>query len=75
MTVADEIRLTNRQREVLSRFIEGRSVTSIAAELGFSQWTVRTHIADIAKKIDQGKTLTPARRVLLYGAELLAEGS
>jgi DNA-binding NarL/FixJ family response regulator len=74
MTVAD-VTLSKRQREVLLRFLEGRSVVSIANELRCSEWTVRAHITALAEKIDRGQSLSPARRVLVYGALLLAEGS
>lgn len=67
--------LTKRQREVLLRFVEGRSVESIAAELHCSPWTIRAHVTAIAEKIDQGEKLPPARRVLVYGSLLLAEGA
>lgn len=70
-----DLTLTKRQREVLSRFIEGQSVESIASDLHCSPWTVRSHITALAEKIDRGATLSPARRVLVYGALLLAEGS
>lgn len=72
MTVAD-VTLTKRQREVLMRFIEGRSVISIAVELHCSEWTIRAHLAAIAEQIDSPHP--PMRRVLIYGASLLAEGS
>jgi len=74
MTVMDPaITLTRRQRQVLSRFIEGRSVTSIATELRLKESTVRNHLADIAEQIESPHT--PMRRLLIYGASLLAEGS
>lgn len=73
MTVADDIRLTRRQRDVLARFIEGRSVASIAWELRCTESTVRNHLAAIATQIDSPHP--PMRRLLVYGASLLAEGS
>lgn len=72
-TVADEITLTRRQREVLERFVTGSSVTSIARDLHCSEATVRNHLAAMAAKIDSPHT--PMRRLLIYGASLLAEGS
>lgn len=71
--VADDIQLTRRQREVLARFIEGRSVTSIATEFRLKESTVRNHLADIAEQIESPHP--PMRRLLIYGASLLAEGS
>lgn len=72
-TVAEDITLTRRQREVLSRFVEGRSVTSIARELHCTESTVRNHLAAIAEQIESPHA--PMRRLLVYGASLLAEGS
>jgi FixJ family two-component response regulator len=72
VTVAD-LTLTKRQREVLMRFLDGRSVTAIATELRCTESTVRNHLADIAA--DLPGPHPPLRRLLVYGAELLAEGS
>lgn len=75
MTVADDISLTPRQREILTLFIEGRSAVAIARDLGCSHWTVRRHIANIAEKLREDfESIPPVRRVLLYGAALLSEG-
>lgn len=77
MTVADqEITLTRRQREVLSRFIEGASVESIAGSLRLSPWTVRAHLVKCARMLqDEYPTIKPMRRLLIYGSTLLSEGT
>jgi DNA-binding CsgD family transcriptional regulator len=68
-----DLTLTKRQRQILLRFIEGRSIISIATELRCSEWTVRAHLKAIADQIES--PYTPMRRLLVYGASLLAEGS
>lgn len=68
----DPIALTPRQRQILVRFLDGRSVTSIATELRCAESTVRNHLADIAEQIESRHP--PLRRLLIYGASLLAEG-
>ena len=66
--------MTKRQREVLARFVKGESVESIARHVNCSPWTVRSHLAKLADKIDR-PTVPPMRRLLIYGADLLSEGT
>lgn len=73
MIVADPT-LTKRQREVLVRFLDGRSVEAIAVDLRCSPWTVRAHLVKCAEMIDRPK-VPPMRRLLIYGADLLSEGT
>lgn len=65
--------LTPRQRQITALLIAGRSVTSIATQLHCTEATVRNHIADIAAKINSPHP--PMRRILMYGPDLLSEGS
>ncbi len=44
-------RLTQREKEVLRLMAEGQSSRSIAAELGISYTTVRTHIRSVGSKL------------------------
>lgn len=47
-----ELELTTRQRQILSRLLEGDRVPTIAAFLCISQSTVRNHLAAIFSKLD-----------------------
>lgn len=43
--------MTNREKEVFHRLIEGMSTEDIAAELGISDKTVRNHISNSIQKL------------------------
>ncbi len=47
----DEFSLTEKEREVLQRLVEGDSYKLIAAHCGISMGTVRTHICNIYEKL------------------------
>jgi DNA-binding NarL/FixJ family response regulator len=46
-----ELELTERERDVLRCLVEGRSYKEVAAELGISAETVRSHIKGIYRKL------------------------
>lgn len=48
---ADLDLLTRRERQVLDLLVEGLSTTAIAARLGVSKNTVRTHVASVLRKL------------------------
>jgi DNA-binding NarL/FixJ family response regulator len=55
--------LTPRESEVLDLLVEGLSTTAIAARLGVSKNTVRTHVASVLRKLsvhDRGKAVSNA---------------
>jgi ATP/maltotriose-dependent transcriptional regulator MalT len=70
MTVAD-VTLTKRQREVVQLLLDGATVGEIALRLMCEPTTVRKHIASIAETLPGPHP--PMRRILVYGAALLAE--
>jgi FixJ family two-component response regulator len=71
MTVADAT-LTNRQREVVQLLLDGVEVGAIALQLRCTEATVRKHIEMIAGNLPGPHK--PMRRILVYGAAMLAEG-
>ena len=71
MTVAD-LTLTRRQREVVRLLLAGVSVVEIARQLRSTEANVRAHIANIAA--DLPGPHAPMRRILVYGASMIAEG-
>ena len=50
MSVARD-RLTRREREMLLLLCEGLSLPQIARRLWLSNWTVRTHVANLRDKL------------------------
>lgn len=48
---ADLDLLTRRERQVLDLLVEGLATTAIAARLGVSKNTVRTHVASVLRKL------------------------
>ncbi len=55
--------LTRRERQVLDLLIEGLATTAIAAQLGVSKNTVRTHVASVLRKLrvhDRSKAVRSA---------------
>ena len=71
MTVAD-VTLTRRQRDVVRLLLMGKRVDEIAAHFRCTEANVRFHIANIAA--DLPGPHPPMRRILVYGAALIAEG-
>jgi two-component system response regulator FixJ len=63
--------LTSREREVLSRLIEGRPNKMIAHELGISPRTVEIHRANVMEKLDC-RNLAAVVRLALTAGETLA---
>ncbi len=60
---ADLDLLTRREREVLDLLVEGLATTAIAARLGVSKNTVRTHVASVLRKLrvhDRGMAVSSA---------------
>lgn len=51
-TASVRSRLTNREREILSLMAEGTSSRDIAKQLGVSYVTVRSHVRNLAGKLD-----------------------
>jgi DNA-binding NarL/FixJ family response regulator len=55
--------LTQREREVLQLLVEGLSTRAVAARLSVSRNTVRTHVANVLRKLgvhDRGKAVSSA---------------
>ena len=50
--VAESLRLTSRQREIVQLLAEGKSSKEVAAVLGLSVKTAETHRANIMRKLD-----------------------
>ena len=59
--------LTARQREVLVRLAEGKTVKGIALELGISDKTVETHRANLAQKIGTTSIAELTRYAVRHG--------
>jgi DNA-binding NarL/FixJ family response regulator len=66
---ADPIDLTLREREILDLLSEGLDNGAIAARLHLSAHTVRTHVANILRKLGVGSRAEAARIALRAGAE------
>lgn len=47
-----DIKLTRRERQVLSMLLDGSTNLQIAAELSVSEYTVKSHLHNVFKKID-----------------------
>jgi DNA-binding NarL/FixJ family response regulator len=60
--------LTRREREILRLLAAGKTAKPIAAELGLSVPTVRTHIQHILRKLDVHSSLEAAVRFLRTAA-------
>jgi DNA-binding NarL/FixJ family response regulator len=65
---ADPIDLTLREREILALLSEGLDNGAIAARLHLSSHTVRTHVANILRKLGVGSRAEAARIALRAGA-------
>jgi DNA-binding CsgD family transcriptional regulator len=50
-TEVDELRLTGREREVLSLLAQGLQLEEIANRLGIGAETVRTHVRNAAERL------------------------
>jgi DNA-binding CsgD family transcriptional regulator len=50
-TETDEIRLTGREREVLTLLAQGLQLDEIAARLGIGSETVRTHVRKAGERL------------------------
>jgi len=59
--------LTERQREILIRVVEGQPNKIIAAELGLTESTVKTHITSILKALGVRNRTQAARRARELG--------
>jgi DNA-binding NarL/FixJ family response regulator len=60
-------RLTRREREVLTLVAQGASNTAIAARLGISEGTVKTHISHILAKLGAHSRAHAARLAVEWG--------
>jgi len=60
-------RLSNREREVLQLVAEGYQIRDIAAHLSISEKTVRTHRANLVKKLDIHSTAELTLYALRHG--------
>jgi DNA-binding NarL/FixJ family response regulator len=58
-------RLTDREKEVMDRLFLGRSNAEMAAELGVSESTVKTHVGRVLAKLD----LRDRAQAVIYGYE------
>jgi two-component system nitrate/nitrite response regulator NarL len=56
----ERAQLSQREREVLRAIVDGRSTKRIAADLGLSTNTVRTHVQKILRKLDAHSRLEAA---------------
>ena len=64
---APHTRLSNREFEVFTRIVSGRSLTDIATELGLSIKTVSTHKSHILDKMGFAHDVDLVRYALLHG--------
>ena len=62
-----EVRLTEREREVLSVAAEGLTAREIASRLGVRERTVTTHLARIYGKLGVGSRLAAIRMATRAG--------
>lgn len=60
-------RLTPREREILGLIARGRSTRDVAAHLYLSELTVRTHLADLYRKLDVSGRVAAVRRAAELG--------
>jgi len=67
-----QVRLTDREREVLQLLVDGMSTRSIAAQLGVSANTARTHVASVLQKLQVHERGKAAKLALDLG--LVANG-
>jgi DNA-binding NarL/FixJ family response regulator len=65
--------LTSREREILFLLTRGQSNNEIARELAISQYTVRTHICTVLKKLNLAYRTQAALHALRSGIARLAE--
>jgi two-component system, NarL family, nitrate/nitrite response regulator NarL len=61
------IHLTDRERQVLERLVDGVDTRSMARELGISGNTVRTHVQNVLTKLQVHSRLEAASVALRYG--------
>jgi two-component system nitrate/nitrite response regulator NarL len=61
------IHLTDRERQVLERLVEGVDTRTMAEELGISGNTVRTHVQNVLTKLQVHSRLEAASVALRYG--------
>jgi DNA-binding NarL/FixJ family response regulator len=66
-------RLTNRERQVLECFARGQSRPDIAAMLGISPATLRTHVQNILRKVDVHSIRQAIEVALLEGLTLAGD--
>lgn len=59
--------LTSREREVLGCLVEGMSYKGVAAELGISLDTVRTHVRSVYRKLQVNRVAEAVGRALREG--------
>jgi DNA-binding NarL/FixJ family response regulator len=59
--------LSNREYEIFTRIVSGRSLTDIAGELGLSVKTVSTHKSHILDKMDLAHEVDLVRYALQHG--------
>jgi DNA-binding NarL/FixJ family response regulator len=58
------VRLTDRERDILTRLAEGRSNQAIADQLGLALRSIEKHVTAIFTKLDLQPAATDHRRVL-----------
>jgi DNA-binding NarL/FixJ family response regulator len=57
LTVEKRVRITPREREILSRLINGQKWDVIASELGICQRTVHFHLCNVKAKLGAQRTV------------------
>ena len=67
-------RLTPREREILQRVAGGRSLAAIAAELGISRHTARTHVQNVLVKLRVHSKLEAVAMAARHGRVSLRAG-
>lgn len=67
---ATRIRLSERERQVVQRILEGHTYLEIGKQLGISEKTVNAHVQAIAARLPgPGK---PNARIVRHGERILA---
>ncbi len=62
--------LTERERDVLTELLDGRSILEISEKLFISSGTVKTHIHNLYRKVDVGKKSELVRKYNSFESEL-----